>query len=229
MLERPAPETISAFFCEPISAAALPAYSPPDALLATVWPSDASEHGFLVCFDEVVTGMGRTGTWFAADQLPLVPDIITTAKGLGAGYGPIGAVLCSEHVYDAVAGGSRAFELGHTWDGAPLPCAVGLAVIDLPARARLVERVRERGPRLRDDIEDALAGLRAVREVRGRGFLLGVEYVDPRDGESFLDPELGVARRIDEAALERGLLALLDPADTRTATPATRRCSRPPS
>ena len=89
-----------------------------------------TRHGFLICLDEVVTGLGRTGTWFAADRLPFVPDVITTAKGLGAGYAPIGAMLCREEIYDAVAAGSRAFEHGHTWDGAPLPCAVGLAVLD---------------------------------------------------------------------------------------------------
>jgi adenosylmethionine-8-amino-7-oxononanoate aminotransferase len=198
-------DAIAAFFCEPISAAALPAHSPPDAF----WQGLAERrerYGFLIVLDEVVTGMGRTGTWFASDALPLVPDIVTTAKGLGAGYGPVGAVLCGQHVFDAFAAGSRAFEHGHTWDGAPLSCAVGLAVIDHLRRHALVERVREHGPRLRDAIADALADCELVREVRGRGFLLGVEYVDPRDGESFLDPDLRVARRIDEAALERGLL-----------------------
>jgi len=108
--------SIAAFFCEPISAAALPAHSPPDAF----WHGLAERrerHGFLIVLDEVVTGMGRTGTWFASDALPLVPDIVTTAKGLGAGYGPVGAVLCGQHVYDAFAAGSRAFEHGHTWDG----------------------------------------------------------------------------------------------------------------
>ena len=205
VVEEAGPETIAAFFCEPVSAAALPAYSPPDAF----WQGLAERrerYGFLVCFDEVVTGIGRTGTWFAAEQLPLVPDVITTAKGLGAGYAPLAAVLCREHVYEAVAAGSRSFEHGHTWDGAPLPCAVGLAVIDYLKRHGLVERVRERGSRLRDELEAALAGSRLVREVRGRGFLLGIDYVDPRDGRSFLPPELDVARRIDLAALCRGLI-----------------------
>ncbi len=198
-------ETIAGFFCEPVSAAALPAYAPPERFWLGL-EERRREHGFLVCLDEVVTGMGRTGSWFAADQLPLVPDLITTAKGLGAGYAPIGAVLCREHVYDAVAAGSRSFEHGHTWDGAPLSCAVGLAVLRYLKEHRLVERVAERGPALRAELEAALAGSQMVREVRGRGFLLGIDYVDPADGESFLDPALGVARRIDEEALRRGLL-----------------------
>jgi adenosylmethionine-8-amino-7-oxononanoate aminotransferase len=198
-------ETIAAFFCEPVSSAALPAYSPP----ARFWEglSERRErYGFLVCFDEVVTGLGRTGSWFAADQLPLVPDLITVAKGLGCGFAAIAAVLCSECVYEAVAAGSRAFELGHTWGGAPVSAAVGLAVIGYLARHDLIRRVRERGEPLLYELEKSLADLELVREVRGRGFLLGVSYVDPRDGESLLDPALRVARRIDEAALERELL-----------------------
>jgi adenosylmethionine-8-amino-7-oxononanoate aminotransferase len=206
-LEEAGPETVSAFFCEPISAAALPAYSPP----ARFWEGLAERrerHGFLICFDEVVTGMGRAGRWFAAEGLPMVPDIIATAKGLGAGYAAIGATLCREHVYAAVADGSRAFALGHTWDGAPLSCAVGVAVIDILRSEGLVEHVAARGPSLRQELEAALAGIDLVGEVRGQGFLLGVDYVDPGDGQSLLPRELGVAGRIDRAADRNGLLVL---------------------
>jgi adenosylmethionine-8-amino-7-oxononanoate aminotransferase len=206
-LEHVGPESVAAFFCEAVSGAALPAYTPPQRF----WEGLAERrerHGFLICLDEVVTGMGRTGSWFAADKLPFTPDIIATAKGLGAGYTAIGATICHERVYEAIAAGSRHFTLGHTWDGAPLPCAVGVAVIDALRRERLIERVAERGPRLRDELAEALSGVAMVREVRGHGFLLGVEYVDPRDGESFLPSELGVAGRIDDLALDRGLVIL---------------------
>jgi adenosylmethionine-8-amino-7-oxononanoate aminotransferase len=206
-LEEAGPENVSAFFCEPISAAALPAYTPPQRF----WDGLAERrerHGFLICFDEIVTGVGRTGRWFAGNGTPLVPDIIATAKGLGAGYTAIGAVLCRDHVYRAVAEGSRRFTLGHTWDGAPLSCAVGLAVVDVLRSEGLIDRVRERGPSLRDELADALSGVDMVREVRGHGFLLGVSFVNPRDGESFLPPELRVAGRIDATAFERGLITL---------------------
>jgi adenosylmethionine-8-amino-7-oxononanoate aminotransferase len=207
VLEDAGAETISAFYCEAIGAAALPAFKPPDRF----WEGLAERrerYGFLVCFDEIVTGMGRSGEWFAANGLPLAPDVIATAKGLGAGYTAIGAALCREHVYEAVAGGSRAFSLGHTWNGAPLSCAVGLAVIDALRREGLIEHVRDRGARLREELEEALGDVPIVREVRGHGFLLGVEYADPRDGNSFLPPELRVAGRIDERALEHGLILL---------------------
>jgi adenosylmethionine-8-amino-7-oxononanoate aminotransferase len=199
------PGTVAAFFCEPVSAAALPGYSPPDPF----WHGLAERrerHGFLICFDEIVTGMGRVGSWLAAHQLPIEPDIVTLGKGLGAGYAPLAAVLCREHIYHAIEEGSRQFDLGHTWDGAPLPCAVGLAVLDILADRGLVPRVAERGPRLRDELEAALTGSEMVREVRGRGFLLGVELVDPRDRESLLPHELDAATLVDETAFEHGLL-----------------------
>ncbi len=206
-LERVGPQTVSAFFSEVVSAAALPAYTPPPRF----WEGLAERrerHGFLICFDEVVTGVGRTGSWFAADRLPLVPDVIATAKGLGAGYAAIGATLCHERVYEAVASGSRRFTLGHTWNGAPLPCAVGVAVIDALRREGLIEHVAKRGARLRGELAEALAGVEMIKEVRGHGYLLGIEYVDPRDHESFLPRDLGVAGRIDDLALDNGLVIL---------------------
>lgn len=205
VLNEAGPKTVSAFFCEPVSAAALPGYSPPDRF----WDGLAErreKHGFVVCFDEIVTGVGRVGSWLAAHQLPIEPDIVTIGKGLGAGYTPLAAVLCREHVYDAIAEGSAEFDLGHTWDGAPLPSAVGLAVLEYIVRNKLVDRVRERGPRLREQLQAALKGSRIVGEVRGRGFLLGVELVDPRDGKSFLPHELDVATLVDDMAFEVGLL-----------------------
>ena len=205
LLDEAGPETIAAFFCEPVSAAALPAYSPPDRF----WRGLAErreEHGFLICFDEVVTGMGRVGSWLAAHQLPIEPDIVSVGKALGAGHAPLGAVLCRQHVYDAIDRGSREFDLGHTWDGAPLSSAVGLAVLDLLVERGLVDRVRERGPGLLSDLEAALSGSAIVREVRGRGFLLGVELVDPRDGTSFLPEDLDAASLVDDTAFRHELL-----------------------
>jgi len=206
-LDRAGPDTVSAYFCEVISAAALPAYTPP----VRFWEGLAERrerHGFLVCFDEVVTGVGRTGQWFAAAATACPPDLIATAKGLGAGYAAIGAVLVRDRVSDAIANGSGRFTLGHTWDGAPLACAVGLAVLRALRSEGLVDRVRERGARLREELEHALAGIPLVREVRGHGYLLGVSFVDPRDGASFLPPELRVGGRIDAAAFDRGLITL---------------------
>ena len=204
-LKEAGPDTVSAFFCEPVTAAALPGYSPPDRF----WHGLAErreKYGFVVCFDEIVTGMGRVGGWLAAHELPIEPDIVTIGKGLGAGYSPLAAILCREHIYVALAEGSAEFDLGHTWDGAPLPCAVGLAVLDYIVRHKLVDRVRERGPQLLTQLEAALKGSDIVGEVRGRGFLLGVSLVDPRDGKSFLPHELDAATMVDDIAFDLGLL-----------------------
>jgi adenosylmethionine-8-amino-7-oxononanoate aminotransferase len=205
VLDEVGPENVSAYFCEPISAAALPAYSPPE-LFWRGLAERRDKYGFLILYDEVVTGMGRTGHWFAADKLPLVPDIIATAKGLGAGYAAIGGVICQDNVYTAFANGSRKLTHGHTWDGAPVTCAVGLRVIEVLREEGLIERMRTKGPKLRDELAAALKDIPLVHEVRGHGFLLGVEYVDPRDGRSFLPPELGTARRVDMTAMDLGLI-----------------------
>jgi adenosylmethionine-8-amino-7-oxononanoate aminotransferase len=119
---------------------------------------------------------------------------------------PLGAVLCRRHVYEALEQGSREFDLGHTWDGAPLSTAVGLRVLDLLVERELVDRVADRGPALLEELRSALEPFDIVKEVRGRGFLLGFELVDPRDGESFLPDDLDAASMIDDIALEHGVL-----------------------
>ncbi|MGO9946424.1 MAG: aspartate aminotransferase family protein [Steroidobacteraceae bacterium] len=204
-IEQAGPGTIAAFVCEPVSAAALPGYTAPDKFWLGL-DERRKQHGFLVCFDEIVTGLGRTGTWFAYQQLPIVPDVVTAGKGLGAGYAPLAAALCRQHIFDAIAANSGELEHGHTWDGAPLPCAVGLAVMDHIVTHDLVERVRARGPSLHEELRRAVGGLSIVREVRGRGFLLGVELVDPRDPTRFLPAALDVAELIDKTCEEKGLL-----------------------
>ncbi len=206
-IEQAGPESVSAFICEPVSGASLPGYSPPDRF----WEGLAERrdrYGFLVCFDEVVTGMGRTGGWFAYQGTPITPDIVTIGKMLGGGYMPLAATMCRQPVYDVLASGSKEFDLGHTWDGAPLSCAVGLAVLDYMERHDLAGLAAERGPALVDRLRAALDGCAIVGEVRGRGFLLGVEYVDPRDGASIPPDWLGIAERIDACALENDLLVM---------------------
>ena len=106
------------------------------------------------------------------------------------------------------AQGSRRFTLGHTWDGAPLACAVGLAVLEAMRTEGLVERVHDRGAQLLGELQNALAGIPLIREVRGHGYLLGVSFVDPRDGVWFLRPVAGVGARIPAAAFDRELIVL---------------------
>jgi len=200
-------DSIAAFVCEPVSASALPGYSPPERF----WEGLAArreKYGFLVWFDEVVTGLGRVGEWLAGDALPIDPDVVTLGKGLGAGYAPLSAMLCTKTIYQAIADGSGDFELGHTWDGAPLSCSVGLKVLELIEAGDLVARVRARGPKLLKQLQSAVNELEIVGEVRGQGFLLGMELVDPMDGESILPVDLNVARMVEAAAFENGVLVM---------------------
>jgi adenosylmethionine-8-amino-7-oxononanoate aminotransferase len=200
-------DAVSLVFLEPVSAAALPGVAPPPAFFAGL-AERRERYGFLVGFDEVVTGMGRTGSWFAAQTVGFTPDLIATAKGLGAGYAPIGAVLVGERVAQVIESGSKRFTLGHTWDGSPFACAVGVAVVDALEREGHIPRVREAGAHLRDELAKALAEVPMVHGVAGEGFLLGVHFVDPRDGVSLLPRELRVAARIDEAAMRHRLVTL---------------------
>jgi adenosylmethionine-8-amino-7-oxononanoate aminotransferase len=205
LLEEAGPDTVAAFVCEPVGGQALPGHSPP----RRFWEGLAerrSRHGFLICLNEIMTGIGRTGSWFAYRDLPFVPDIVTAGKALGGGYAPLAATLCREHVYEAIAEGSREFELGHTWDGAPLPCAVGLATLDYVIEHDLVQRVAARGPLLRREVERATSHASLVGEVRGRGFLIGIELVDPRDGDSPLPRELDALSLVFRTAIDHGLL-----------------------
>lgn len=197
------PETIAAYWCEPVTAAAGPGRRPPDGFFRGL---DAlrKRYGFLVVFDEVVTGIGRTGSFLASHQLPIIPDIVTIAKGLGGGYVPMGALMTTQAVYDAVAEGSRDFSHGYTFNGYPLGCAVGLAVLRYLDESRLIERVAEEGPRVLEMLRQTLLRLPLVHAVHGQGFLLGITYRN--DDGGFIAPDLRVARRIDVAALDLGLL-----------------------
>ncbi len=175
--------TLDSFFCEPMTAAALPGDFPSRQFWKEL--AERRERHGTPCFDEVVTGIGHTASWSAAFDLPSVPDIVTTAKGLGSGYAALGAVVCHRRILEAIVEGSRRFTLGHTRDGAPVNCAVGLAALDVLRWQALISRVAEKGESLKLMLARALSNVALVGEVRGRGLLIGVAYVDPTDRRSF--------------------------------------------
>src|SRR5207245_1165497 len=142
--------------------------------------------------------------------------------------GPLTARLCRKHVYVSSAECAAEFDLGHTWDGAPLPCAVGVAVLNYIVRHQLVDRVRDRGPELLAQLKAATKGIDIVGEVRGRGFLLGVSLVDPRDGSAFLPDELDAATLVDDIGFEHELLvSSTHSTPDRRADPGAHRCPPP--
>ncbi|HVL59414.1 MAG TPA: aspartate aminotransferase family protein [Burkholderiaceae bacterium] len=163
-------------------------------------------HGALLILDEVMSGMGRTGTLYACEQEGVAPDIVTIAKGLGAGYQPIGATLLSRRIFDAFAGGSGFFQHGHTYIGHATACAAALAVQQTIERDGLLERVRSLGALLERRLRDAFGGHPNVGDIRGRGLFWGVEFVADRASKRPFDPALKLNARLKQAALAQGLL-----------------------
>lgn len=163
-------------------------------------------HGILLILDEVMCGMGRTGTLHACEQEGVVPDLITIAKGLGGGYQPIGAVLAQREIVETFRRGSGLFQHGHTYLGHAVACAAALAVQQVIERDGLLARVRERGQRLEQGLRHTLGDHPHVGDIRGRGLFWGLEFVAERDGKRWFDPALKLHARLKAEAMARGLM-----------------------
>jgi adenosylmethionine-8-amino-7-oxononanoate aminotransferase len=163
-------------------------------------------NGILLILDEVMSGMGRTGTLHACEQEGIVPDLMTIAKGLGAGYQPIGATLLSQKIFDTFKNGSGFFQHGHTYIGHPLACAAALAVQNVIERDRLLDNVKEMGARLTRRLSERFGNHPFVGDIRGRGLFQAVEIVADRSSKTPLDPVRKTHARIKKEAMARGLL-----------------------
>lgn len=199
------PETVMAFMAEPVVGAtsgAVPAVAGYFKRIREI----CDQYGVLLILDEVMCGMGRTGHLFACEADDVAPDILCIAKGLGAGYQPIGAMLCSQKVYQAVAQGSGFFQHGHTYIGHPVATAAGLAVVQQLLERDLVSRTKQMGESLQAALQDRFGAHPFVGDIRGRGLFRGVELVSDRERKSPFDPELGIAAKVKKAAFEAGLI-----------------------
>jgi adenosylmethionine-8-amino-7-oxononanoate aminotransferase len=163
-------------------------------------------HGALLILDEVMCGMGRTGTLHACTQEGVAPDLMAIAKGLGGGYQPVGAVLVGRRLIDAIAQGSGFFQHGHTYIGHPMACAAALAVQRLLKRDRLVERCAQKGEALAERLQATFAEHPHVGDIRGRGLFRAVELVRDRPSKQPFEPAHRLAARIRAAAMSAGLL-----------------------
>lgn len=163
-------------------------------------------HGILLIIDEVMCGMGRTGTLHAVEQEGIAPDLMTIAKGLGGGYQPVGAVLASHKIVDAIKRGSGMFQHGHTYIGHPVGAAAALAVQKVIRRDGLLEKVRQDGAYFAERLREALASHDHVGDIRGRGLFWGVELVEDRASKKPFDPALRLHAKIKAEAMERGLM-----------------------
>jgi len=199
------PETVMAFMAEPVVGATIGAATAPDGYFERI-REICDKYGVLLILDEVMCGMGRTGHLYACTHDGIAPDILCIAKGLGAGYQPIGAMLCSDTIYDTIRDGSGFFQHGHTYIGHPVAVAAALAVVrelterDLPARAgRMGERVHQA-------LVAKLGQHPHIGDIRGRGLFLGVEIVEDRASKTPFDPSYGISGKIKKAAMADGLI-----------------------
>ncbi|MEO9780039.1 MAG: aspartate aminotransferase family protein [Sedimentitalea sp.] len=204
-LLRVGPETVMAFMAEPVVGATAGALAPAPGYFKRI-REICDKYGVLLILDEVMCGMGRTGTLFACEQDDVAPDIACIAKGLGAGYQPIGAMLCTADIYDTIASGTGFFQHGHTYIGHPTAAAGGLAVVSAILNRGLLARVQEQGDKLHQRLVDRFGQHPHIGDLRGRGLFRGIEIVENRETKTPFDPARGVAGKIKRAAFEAGLV-----------------------
>lgn len=204
-IERLGPRTVIAFVAETVAGATLGA-APPVAGYFKRVREVCDRHGVLLILDEVMCGMGRCGTLWAFEREGVVPDMVTIAKGLGAGYQPIGALLVGSPVYEALARGSGAFQHGYTYIGHAAACAGALAVQRRLRDDGLLARVQPMGELLGRELRRAFAEHPHVGDIRGRGLLWALELVRQRDLKQPFDPGERIHARVKQEALNQGLL-----------------------
>ena len=196
---------VIAFIAEPVVGATLGAVPSVPGYFKKI-REICDKHGILLILDEVMCGTGRTGTLFAYQQEHIVPDMVTMAKGLGAGYQPIGALMVSEKIHQTVADGSGFFQHGHTYIGHPTACAAALAVQRAIVDEDLLDNVQHMGGYLQTQLEQRFAEHPHVGDIRGRGLFRGIELVKDRADKSPLPLASNLHKKIKAQLMDNGLL-----------------------
>jgi adenosylmethionine-8-amino-7-oxononanoate aminotransferase len=204
-IRRCGPDTVIAFIAETVGGATAGVLTPVPGYFRAV-REVCDRHGCLLILDEVMCGMGRTGSLHACEQEGVVPDLIAIAKGLGGGYQPIGAVLAQRRIVEAMSSGSGFFQHGHTYLGHPVACAAALAVQQVIERDGLLARVVRQGAGLEARLRERLGEHPHVGDIRGRGLFHGVELVADRASKAPFDPSRQLHARIKREAMARGLM-----------------------
>jgi len=199
------PDTVSTFVAETVVGATAGAVAPVPGYFQKI-RAVCDRYGVLLIMDEVMSGVGRTGTYHAFEQEGVVPDLLTMAKGLGGGYQPIAAVMVADKVVDAIVAGSGAFQHGHTYVGHPVACAAALAVQTIIQRDQLVQRSASMGQHLRALLTQRFGDHANVGDIRGRGLFQAIELVASRDPDRPFDPSLQIHAKIKRQAQQVGLL-----------------------
>ncbi|MDG1424917.1 MAG: aspartate aminotransferase family protein [Paracoccaceae bacterium] len=199
------PETVMAFMAEPVVGATLGAVPAVEGYFKRI-REICDQYGVLLILDEVMCGMGRTGHLFACAADGIFPDILCIAKGLGAGYQPIGAMLCTDAIYKTIKAGSGFFQHGHTYLGHPVATAAGLAVVQKILDQDLCNRSTEQGEKLSAALNERFGQHPHIGDIRGRGLFQAIELVENRETKTPFDPARGLAGKIKTAAFEAGLI-----------------------
>jgi adenosylmethionine-8-amino-7-oxononanoate aminotransferase len=198
-------ENVIAFVAEPVVGATAGAVPPVPGYFDRIREL-CDRHGILLIADEVMCGMGRTGTLHAVEQEGIVPDLMAIAKGLGGGYQPVGAVLVHQKIIDALAGGSGFFQHGHTYLGHPVGAAAALAVQRVIERDHLLDAVKRQGAGLAGRLRATFGAHAHVGDIRGRGLFQAIELVADRATKQTFDPALKLHAKIKAEAMARGLM-----------------------
>lgn len=204
-LLRVGPENVMAFAAEPVVGATSGAVTAAPGYFKRI-REICDQYGILLILDEVMCGMGRTGSLFACEQDGVSPDILCIAKGLGAGYQPIGAMLCSRQIYETIENGTGFFQHGHTYLGHPTAAAAGVAVVNAMLDRALIPRVKTQGDKLTAALQAQFGQHPHVGDIRGRGLFQGIELVADRASKAPFDPWRKIAGRIKAAAFEAGMI-----------------------
>lgn len=199
------PESVMAFMAEPVVGATMGAVPAVEGYFRRV-REICDTYGVLLILDEVMCGMGRTGNLFACEADGIAPDIACIAKGLGAGYQPIGAMLCTREIYDAIGAGTGFFQHGHTYIGHPVAAAAARAVLRKFEENGLVTRAGATGETLRNALDERFGQHAHVGDIRGRGMFIGLELVADRSEKTPFAPDLKTAARLKAAAFDAGLI-----------------------
>ena len=203
-VEETGPERVAVFVAEPIGGATSGAAVPPEGYWQAIGDV-CRRHGVLILADEVMTGFGRTGEWFASDHFGLRPDLLIAAKGASSGYWPLGLAIASGPIHDAIEEGGGLVH-GFTWSHHPVGAAVGLAVLARITELRLVDRARTQGEKLLARLQAVLEENPLVGDVRGIGLLICVELVEDRESKTPFPRSARMTERVIERAMEVGLI-----------------------
>jgi hypothetical protein len=199
------PDTVIAFIAETIGGATAGCITPVEGYFRRI-REVCDRHGILLILDEVMCGMGRTGSLHACEQEDIAPDLLVIAKGLGGGFAPIGAVLVHEEIFATFQQGSGFFQHGHTYLGHPLACAGALAVQRVIRRDNLLANVRTQAERLTRRLHERFANHHHVGDVRGRGLFQAIELVEERASKAPFDPAHRLHAHVKQEAMQRGLM-----------------------